>query len=152
MLRRAAPRVVVFLLLCGADSVSAGMTPGAPAEALHWTCSLLLPFTVFGPKRWWRSVKYGKPAPWQVDHEGATALYVTDPGRGRLQVATHLREHGGLNFGEALKRADDPFRPVWDDLTTESAGQMASILTDAGATVRVGLRPRPPWARDVTTQ
>jgi hypothetical protein len=150
MLRRAAPRVITTCLLLTVSGVAASMTTGALASVLDWVCFVLLALAVAGPRRWWRYVKYGKPAVWRLDHEGSVALFVTDPGPNRIQVAAHLREHGPLDLGEALKRADNPSRPVWEDLTSESADRMGAILKNAGAAVRVGPRPSPSWARDVT--
>lgn len=126
MFRRAVPRVIAMLLLLAASSVSAVMTTGALASALRLVCFALLSLAAGGFQQWWRYVKFGKPTPWRVDHAGTTAFFVTDLGRNRFQVAAHLRQHSRLDFGEALKRADDPSRPVWDDLTSASTGVSTS--------------------------
>ncbi|WP_433291713.1 ribosomal protein L7/L12 [Actinoplanes sp. CA-030573] len=149
MLRRAAPRVVVVLLLGTAGVLSSAVTPEWLASGLR-SLIFFLVFAAFASRQWWRYVRHGKPAPWRVEHGGATALFVTGQGRDRLRVVACLREHGGLDFGEASRRVDDPARPVWDDLTRESADRLGAALVDAGATVRVSPRPSPSWARDVT--
>jgi hypothetical protein len=149
MLRRAAPRVIVVLLLNAVSALSAAVTTGVVASALR-SFGFVLVFAALGSREWWRYVRHGKPAPWRVEHGGGTALFVSDPGPDRFRVVAYLREHGGLDFGEASNRADDPSRPVWDDLTSESADRLCAVLVDAGATVRVKPRPSPSWARDVT--
>lgn len=149
MLRRAAPRVLTLLLLLTAINIGAAMTTGVVASALRGA-GLLLAFAALGSKQWWRYVRHGKATPWRVEHGGSTALFVTDAGRDRTAVVARLRQHGGLKFGDAVRRVDDPARPVWDDLTSGSAERLGAALTAAGATVRVGKRPNPTWARDVT--
>jgi hypothetical protein len=149
MLRRAVPRVIVVVLLSAVSTFLSAVTPGAVASSLRLFGFMLIGFAL-GSRQWWRYVKHGKPAPWRVEHGGATALFITDPGRDRLQVVAYLQEHGGLGFGEAVQRADDPSRPVWDDLTRESADRLRAVLVDAGATASVKPRPSPSWARDVT--
>ncbi|GID97202.1 hypothetical protein Adi01nite_66140 [Amorphoplanes digitatis] len=149
MLRRAAPRVIVVFLLSAVSVFLSAVTTGAVAGALRWLFFVLI-FAAMGSREWWRYVKHGKPASWRVEHGGATALFVTDPGRDRHRVVAYLREHGGLDFGDAAMRADDPSRPVWDDLTSESADRIGAVLVEVGATVSVKPRPNPSWARDVT--
>ncbi|GAB1644097.1 hypothetical protein [Krasilnikovia sp. MM14-A1259] len=151
-LRRAAPRIITIVVLAVAGSAAEGMTTGAVASTLHWVSFPLVMLAASGSKQWWRYVMDGRPASWRVEQGGTTALFVTDPGRDLVQVAGLLRKHGGLNFGEALNRAQNPSRPVWDDLASESAERISLLLTNAGATVDVRPRSRPSWARDVTGQ
>jgi hypothetical protein len=139
---RAAPRLGVAALAAAAVgfSVSGGI-PGIPGWVLDW---LWLPLSAAAvpssPRRWWRYVQFGRPERWRVSHSGTTCLFVTDPGRNRVQVAARLREHGPLDLREAVQRLDDPTRPIWDDLTDDSAGRLGVILEQVGAAVRVGPR------------
>ncbi|AGZ45050.1 hypothetical protein AFR_33960 [Actinoplanes friuliensis DSM 7358] len=149
MLRRAAPRLIVVVGLNALSAFSSAVTPELVAYTIQ-SLAFVLVFGALGSREWWRYVRHGNPAPWQVAHGGATAVFVTDPGRDRFQVVAQLREHGGLDFGQALQRAEDPSRPVWDDLTSESADRLGAVLVDAGASVVVKPRPSPSWARDVT--
>jgi hypothetical protein len=136
---RAAPRLTAAVLAVAMVGLSAaGGIPGIPAGMLDW---LWLPLSAVAipssPKRWWRYVKHGTPTPWQVSHSGTTCLTVTDPGRKRVQVAARLREHGPLDLREALQRMENPTRPIWNDLTADSANRLRVILEQTGATVRV---------------
>jgi hypothetical protein len=150
MLRRAAPRVIAVLVLLAMGGVHVALPTGWVSLLVQAVLSVSVLIVVSGPRQWWQQVRHGKPAPWLVEHGGATALFVIDPGRARFEVITRLQEHGALTLAEATRRADDRARPVWDDLTSESAARIGAILTEAGATVRVGPRPSPSWARDVT--
>ncbi|MCO8273943.1 hypothetical protein M1L60_25420 [Actinoplanes sp. TRM 88003] len=149
MVRRAAPRVVVVLVLSAGSALWSALSTGVVAHAVR-SSGFVVIVAAFASKDWWRYVKLGKPASWRIDHGGDTALFVIDPGPERWQVIAHLREHGGLSYGEASERADDPSRPVWDDLTRESADRIGAVLAGAGASVRVGPRRSPSWSRDVT--
>ena len=136
---RAAPRLTAAVLAVAVVGLSvAGGIPGVPAWILEW---LWLPLGAVAipssPKRWWTYVKHGTPKPWQVSHSGTTCLIVTDPGRKRAQVAARLREHGPLDLREAVQRMEDPTRPIWADLTADSADRLRVILEQAGAAVSV---------------
>jgi Ribosomal protein L7/L12 C-terminal domain len=149
MIRRALPRLTAVVLLCAAGTFLAEGVPEVVASSLRPLGSVLACYAL-GSREWWRYVRHGKPPPWRVDHGGAIALFVTDPGRDRFEVVAALQAHGGLDSREASDLADDPSRPVWDDLTSESADRLRAVLAEAGATVSVRPRSRPPWARDVS--
>jgi len=142
-LRRAAPRLSVAALAVFAACLSpGGSTWGVPESVLDW---LWLPLAIAAvpssPKRWWRYVKEGKPEARRVTHGGTARLFVTDPGRNHVLVAALLREHGPLDLGDAVRRLADASRPVWDDLTEDSARELSAVLEGAGATVRIDAGP-----------
>jgi hypothetical protein len=140
---RAAPRLsaVALAATVAAFSVAGGVSGIAEPVLTGLWLALAAVAVPSSPKRWWRYVKHGRPPTWRVTHGGTTRLFVTDPGHHQVSVAACLREHGPLDLGEAVRRLDDPTRPVWDDLTADSADRLGALLEHAGAAVVVDQRP-----------